>query len=66
MNGVALNVESQDGLRGGEGILSCGGNLDSTGFASTTGLDLGLHDGETAELLGRCFRILRSVGDEAC
>ena len=62
---MALDVESEDGLRGFVRLIGGLGDLDAAGLAAASGLDLGFDDDDAAELLGRRLRLLRSVGDDA-
>jgi len=63
---VALDVHAQDVLGVLLGLVSRLGYLDAAGLAATTGLDLGLDDGDTArlrtDLLGGCLGFFRGGG----
>ena len=62
---MPLDVEAEDGLRGLVGLVGGLGDLHTAGLAAASGLDLGLDDHDTAELLGRRAHLLRRVGDDA-
>ncbi len=64
LDDVTLDVEAEDRLRGLVRLVGCLGDLDASGLAATTGLDLSLDDDDTADLLGSRFHLLRSVRDD--
>ncbi len=62
---MALDVESEDRLRGLFGIRRSLGDLDAAGLAATARLDLRLDDGHAAELLGCRAHLRGRLGDDA-
>ena len=62
---VALDVETEDRLRGLFGIRGRLGDLDAARLAAASGLHLGLDDGHAAELLGGRAGLLGGVGDDS-
>ncbi|VXB31501.1 Predicted hydrolase or acyltransferase (Modular protein) (fragment) [Curtobacterium sp. 8I-2] len=64
LDGVALDVEAEDGLRVFEGLVRGLRDLDAAGLAATADLHLRLDDHDAADLLGRRLRLLGGVGDD--
>ena len=62
---VALDVETEDRLRGRLRLIRVLRDLDAAGLAAASDLDLGLDDHHAAELLGCCAHLLRSIRDDA-
>ncbi len=62
---MALDVETEDRLRGLLGIRGRLRDLHAAGLAAATHLHLCLDDGDTAELLGGRPHRLRGVRDDA-
>ena len=63
LDDVALDVQAQDVLGVGVGVLGGRGELDAAGLTATACLDLRLHHDRPADLLGDGLGVLGGVGD---
>ena len=65
LHDVALDVQAEDVLRVGEGVVGGGGVLDAAGLAAATDLDLCLDHHRLADFLGDRLGVRGVVGDPA-
>ena len=65
LHDVALDVQAEDVLGVGVGVVGGGGVLDATGLTAATHLDLGLDHHRLTDFLGDGLGVLRRVGDPA-
>ena len=63
LHDVALDVQAQNVLGVGVGVLGCGGILHATGLTTSTRFDLGLYHHRPADLLGDGLGALGRLGD---
>ena len=66
LHDVALDIQPENCLGDALRLRGGRGNLDATGFTATTGFHLGFDDGQSADLLCGCLRLIWSISNKSC